>query len=92
MRRRRLVTLAGLLMLASGCVSDPAMVPATICTGAPATAVQALVGRNVGELRLAPNLDRRIITPSTAVTEDYREGRLNLWVDDKGWISKAECW
>ncbi|MGY1459492.1 MULTISPECIES: I78 family peptidase inhibitor [unclassified Luteimonas] len=33
----------------------------------------------------------RVIRPGMAVTMDYREGRLNLHLDDKGVITRATC-
>lgn len=33
----------------------------------------------------------RIIRPGMAVTMDYREGRLNLHLDDAGRITRASC-
>lgn len=53
---------------------------------------QSLVGTNIGAVTLPAGLPHRIITPGMAVTEDYSADRLNLHVDDKGWITKTECW
>ena len=53
---------------------------------------QSLVGSNIGAVSLPTGLTHRIITPGMAVTEEYNADRLNIWVDDKGWIQKTECW
>ncbi|MFD1795743.1 I78 family peptidase inhibitor [Paracoccus aurantiacus] len=51
-----------------------------------------MVGRNIGEFRLPPGLPHRIAQPGAALTEDYNAARLNVFVDDKGWVQKVECW
>lgn len=53
---------------------------------------QSLVGTNIGAVTLPRALPHRIISPGMAVTEDYNPDRLNVFVDDKGWIAKVECW
>lgn len=53
---------------------------------------QSLVGSNIGAVTLPAGLAQRIITPGMAVTEDYNPDRLNVYVDDKGWVTKVECW
>lgn len=53
---------------------------------------QSLVGQNIGAITLPAGLSHRIISPGMAVTEDYNPDRLNVYVDDKGWIVKTECW
>lgn len=53
---------------------------------------QSLIGSNIGAITLPTGLTHRIITPGMAVTEDYNANRLNIHVDDKGWITKTECW
>lgn len=51
-----------------------------------------MVGRNIGEFELPPALPHRIAQPGAALTEDYNAERLNIFVDEKGWIQKVECW
>ncbi|MBA4489850.1 I78 family peptidase inhibitor [Paracoccus sp. S1E-3] len=51
-----------------------------------------MVGRNIGEFTLPPGLPHRIAQPGAALTEDYNAGRLNVFVDDKGWVQTVECW
>ncbi|WBU61498.1 I78 family peptidase inhibitor [Paracoccus albus] len=51
-----------------------------------------MVGRNIGEFELPPGLPHRIAQPGAALTEDFNPARLNVFVDDKGWIQKVECW
>ena len=77
--------------LLAACEPVPARdrVAANICQS-PAN-VAALVGRNVGELNFARDLIRREVLPSQPVTEDYNPDRLTIYLDDKGWITRAEC-
>ncbi len=51
-----------------------------------------MVGRNIGEFRLPAGLPHRIAQPGAALTEDFNAARLNVFVDDKGWVLKVECW
>lgn len=51
----------------------------------------ALAGQNYGAITLPDGLPVRIISPGASVTEDFRPSRLNLYVDDKGWIQRVEC-
>ena len=51
-----------------------------------------MVGRNIGEFTLPPGLPHRIAQPGAALTEDYNAARLNIFVNDKGWIQKVACW
>ena len=80
-----------ILTLLAACEMAPARdrVAANICRS-PA-AVAALVGRNVGELTFARDLIRREVLPGQPVTEDYNPDRLTIHLDDKGWITRAEC-
>lgn len=63
-------------------------VPANACAGG---VLPAMAGRNIGEYRFAQNLDHRIIAPGMSATDDTRQGRLTIRVDDKGWITAANC-
>lgn len=83
----------------------PALTTATLVTAAlaachPARSVTplcdpagnaALIGRNIGEVELPPGLPQRIISPGDTVTEDYRPNRINVYVDEKGWIARITC-
>ena len=51
-----------------------------------------MVGRNIGEFTLPPGLPHRIAQPGAALTEDHNPARLNIFVDDRGWVQKVECW
>lgn len=51
-----------------------------------------MVGRNIGEFTLPPGLPHRVAQPGAALTEDYNAARLNIFVDEKGWVQKVECW
>ncbi len=52
---------------------------------------QQLVGMNIGEVYLPPQLHRREINPGQLVTMEYQPGRLNIFLDPKGWITKVTC-
>lgn len=52
---------------------------------------QTLVGMNIGEVYLPPQLDQRVISPGQFVDFAYRPGRLNIFVDPKGWIGRISC-
>ncbi|WP_207103055.1 I78 family peptidase inhibitor [Paracoccus shandongensis] len=52
---------------------------------------QRLVGMNIGEVYLPPQLDRREISPGQVVTQDYQPRRLNIFMDAKGWIARVTC-
>lgn len=52
---------------------------------------QQLVGMNIGEVYLPPQLDRREISPGEVVTQDYQPRRLNIFLDPKGWIARVSC-
>ncbi len=84
-------------LLGLGLVTLAACEPAAP-TGRPAAPLacddsyQSLVGQNIGAVTLPAGLSHRIISPGMAVTEDYNPDRLNVYVDDKGWIARTECW
>ncbi|MBC9247162.1 hypothetical protein H4P12_10625 [Paracoccus sp. 11-3] len=52
---------------------------------------QALVGMNIGEVSFPAVLNRRVISSGMPFTEDYNPSRLNLFVDEKGWIARVTC-
>lgn len=52
---------------------------------------QRLVGMNVGEVLLPPQLHRREIGPGQTVIRDHQPQRLNLYLDAKGWITRVAC-
>lgn len=52
---------------------------------------QKLVGMNIGEVYLPPQLHRREISQDQVVTFDYQPRRLNIFLDPKGWITKVTC-
>ncbi|WP_185968504.1 I78 family peptidase inhibitor [Paracoccus sp. M683] len=84
----------GLLMLAACETAPPAVVPTVPAAGATAgctDAYQSLVGSNIGAVTLPTGLSHRIIPPNTAYTEDFSPDRLNIFVDDKGWITRVTC-
>ncbi|MCZ0961813.1 I78 family peptidase inhibitor [Paracoccus benzoatiresistens] len=52
---------------------------------------QQLVGMNIGEVYLPPQLPRREISPGQVVTREYQPRRLNIFLDPKGWITSVTC-
>ncbi|GHG24994.1 MULTISPECIES: I78 family peptidase inhibitor [Paracoccus] len=52
---------------------------------------QRLVGMNIGEVTLPPQLHYREISPGQLVTQEYQPGRLNIFLDPKGWIARVTC-
>ena len=52
---------------------------------------QNVIGRNIGEVAFAPTVNKRVITEGDAVTMDHNPQRLNVLVDDKGWIKRIYC-
>lgn len=52
---------------------------------------QNLVGRNVGEVTPIAGVVTRTLIPGQPATMDYREDRLNLMVDEKGFIQQVTC-
>ncbi|MDO5704696.1 MAG: hypothetical protein Q4G49_06415 [Paracoccus sp. (in: a-proteobacteria)] len=61
--------------------------PETCNTGAP----PAVTGMNVGEVFAGAGQRMIIVPPGTNAPADHRPGRLVVFVDDKGWIQRAEC-
>ena len=79
------LTLAAL----SGCDTGYSLTVAeTICSPAQH---QRLVGMNIGEVYLPQQLERREISPGDVVTYDYKPGRLNIFLDERGWIGRVTC-
>ncbi|WP_372803806.1 hypothetical protein [Paracoccus seriniphilus] len=52
---------------------------------------QQLVGKNIGEVTLPDALRRRIIIPGAIPGPVEDPARLNIHVDDKGWIIDTGC-
>ena len=76
------------LALASCTAGPPLTVDATRCDPA---RHQRLVGMNIGEVYLPGQLEQRIISPGQVTDFAYRPGRLNIYVDPKGWIGRVSC-
>ncbi|MDO5613061.1 MAG: hypothetical protein Q4G14_07435 [Paracoccus sp. (in: a-proteobacteria)] len=81
-----------LVMIAGACAapSGPPRITlsADTCnTGAP----PAVTGMNVGEVFAGTGQRMVIVSPGQNAPTDYRPGRLVVFVDDKGWIGRAEC-
>ena len=52
---------------------------------------QTLVGMNIGEVSFPAALPTRIISVGNPVAASYNPSRLNVYVDEKGWIQKVTC-
>ncbi|MDO5632285.1 MAG: hypothetical protein Q4G22_10650 [Paracoccus sp. (in: a-proteobacteria)] len=82
-----------LVMIAGACAAPSSGPPritlsANTCdTGAP----PAITGMNVGEVFAGTGQRMVIVPPGITPPADYRSGRLVVFVDDKGWIQRAEC-
>lgn len=85
---RLALTAPALALLLAGCGGSPYDVDATQCSP---SAHQALVGRNIGEVRLPPNLRVREVPHHGATTQDFNPNRLTLFLDAKGWITRVAC-
>lgn len=94
------------LVLASGlaaCASagDEAPPPADAAAGIVGTCdaapAQQFVGRAADDatvqaaVRASGAAQSRVITPDTMVTMDFREDRVNLWLDTDGKITRITC-
>lgn len=73
------------VLLTAGCAPTRVEVPPGVCPGTPS----GLVGRNIG--MFAVTAYHRIIVPGRPVTADRRLDRLSITVDEKGWITRADC-
>lgn len=79
---------AAALATATLAACQPARTAAPACDPA---SNAALVGRNIGEVSLSPGQPHRIISPGEMVTQDFQPDRVNVFVDEKGWIARVTC-
>lgn len=82
------ITLAALLGLGACAAGSPYTVADPRCNPA---RHQQLVGMNWGEVFLPPNLTVRLIDRNDIIPATSNPGRLNLHVDEKGWIARISC-
>ncbi|WP_170162041.1 I78 family peptidase inhibitor [Paracoccus siganidrum] len=85
---KHLILSAAALGLLAACGTNPPRPSQESCNLATHS---QLVGQNYGAIDLTPGLTHRIISPGQAVTMDFNPNRLNLHVDDKGWIQQVTC-
>ncbi len=52
---------------------------------------QSLIGSNLAVVSLPAALNDRVIRPGMAVTTDFQSDRLNIVVDDEGYIADLYC-
>ena len=87
MKRAFLLLAAPLLV--SACVLEPVPVDQGTCG---AEGLQYLVGQPGAVLNgMRFSTDVRVIRPGTSVTMDYREDRLNIYLNRLGVIEKVAC-
>lgn len=92
------LVLSGLLALAAGaCAATADSAGQTAETPGAATPCamerhQSLVGRPESVARAADLPERaRVICHNCAVTMDYHEGRLNVWIGEDGTVERLSC-
>jgi Peptidase inhibitor I78 family len=82
-----LLPLAGLLL---ACQPEPA--PQIVADMCGAGDLQGLVGQSQAVLQTMKfGQTTRIIRPGMAVTMDYSETRLNIWIGENGMIERVTC-
>lgn len=52
---------------------------------------QNVIGRNIGEVGFAVTVNERVLTEGFPVSISRDPQRLNVVVDEKGWIKKIYC-
>lgn len=83
------------IALLAACTTTPE--PPRAAKQCDATAVQAQVGHLADEATIEVARDAahaktvRVIRPGQAVTMDFRDDRLNLYLDEQGKVSRASC-
>jgi uncharacterized lipoprotein YajG len=83
--------IAGVVVLA-GCQTAPTVDTDTQPDRCGASSLQHLLGSSAEALdRKTLPESTRIVKPGTMVTRDYREGRLNIHVDDSSVITRIVC-
>ena len=51
-----------------------------------------LIGSHISESTLSENMDTRILSPDSIVTQDFRPDRLNIILDAEGRITSLDCY
>lgn len=85
----RLILLALAVVPLGACATGYA--PTVAATTCDPVQHQALVGMNIGEIYLPPQLHYREISPGQVVTQEYQPRRLNIFLDPKGWVARVTC-
>lgn len=83
---RPLITAAVVTTTLAACQPERSVTP--VCDPANHS---ALTGRNIGEVNLPADQPHRIISPGNMVTQDFQPNRINIFVDEKGWIARVTC-
>ncbi|MDB6177486.1 I78 family peptidase inhibitor [Paracoccus sp. Z330] len=86
MRLRAASMPLAIIGLTAACQPQPT--PLTSCS---TSAHQSLVGKNIGDVSLPESLPQRVIIPDSVIRQDMNPRRLNIHVDDKGWITRISC-
>ncbi|MDO5646674.1 hypothetical protein [Paracoccus sp. (in: a-proteobacteria)] len=90
MRYIAIFALPTLLAACAGVQSDHAravMAPGT-CQG---EAPPAITGMNIGEVYPLPGQRMVVVNPGGVAPQNDRPGRIVVHVDEKGWITRADC-
>lgn len=83
--------IAPLLALSALAACDTGSAPTVMARTCDLPKHQTLVGKNIGEVNFPAALNRRVISSGMPITEDYNPNRLNVFVDEKGWIARVTC-
>lgn len=85
----RIIAPITLLAALSACAATTTVRTATLACEA--GRYQSLVGRNVAEVTPIAGVVTRTLSPGQPATMDHRPDRLNLMVDEKGFIQQITC-
>lgn len=80
-------SILGIGLAVAACATEEPAGP-QICSP---TAYQTLVGQNIGAVTLPAELPQRIIIPGDDLKPPRDARRLNIFVDEKGWILRVVC-
>ena len=97
MSRAQIPIVLGLAMTVAGCVTSPAVPPASGAGPCNAAAAQHLVGETATQnlasaaMQVTGAREFRWIPEGSAVTMDYRADRTNFELDDEGRVVRVYC-
>lgn len=89
MQINRLFPASAIALVALAACESPYTVSASRCSP---SQHRELVGTNIGDMVLPPSVNQRVISPGMQIgNEMYNPTRLNIFVDEKGWIARVRC-